>query len=95
MSHGSVAWADSNLDGHLDILLTGQTSSDPVAKVYLNNGDRSFVEFNAGLVGVTQSSVVWEDLKDGDQRPEIVLTGLDASANPVTRVSRPMATIRS
>src|SRR5674476_588950 len=35
---GSVAWGDYNSDGRLDILLTGDSGSGYVSKIYKNNG---------------------------------------------------------
>jgi uncharacterized protein (TIGR02145 family) len=60
---GSVAWADYNNDGDLDILLAGSRYS----KIYKNNGDRSFSEQNGtSLTGVSSASIAWADYnKDG------------------------------
>ena len=83
---GSVAVADYNNDGHLDILLTGWNGSEASATVYENNGDGTFTDIGAGLTGVEFSSVAWGDY-DNDGNPDILLTGW-SSTGPVTKVYR-------
>src|SRR5262245_11715005 len=60
VSLSSVAWGDYDNDGDLDILLTGQTSTGRVAKVYRNDGG-TFTDIGAPLIGVYFSSVAWGD----------------------------------
>jgi hypothetical protein len=54
VSGSSVAWGDYDNDGDLDILLTGNNSSNvPVSKIYKNNGDGTFTEQTSiSLTGV-------------------------------------------
>ena len=88
VAYSSVAWGDYDNDGRLDILLTGlDASNSPVAKVYHNDGNSTFHDVGAGLTGVADSSVAWGDY-DNDGRLDILLTGLDASGNPVAKVYR-------
>ncbi|MCB0038547.1 MAG: VCBS repeat-containing protein [Caldilinea sp.] len=85
----SVAWGDYDKDGDLDILLTGGTSSDPVAKVYRNDNG-SFVEsgdVDDALIGIRYSSVAWGDY-DNDGDPDILFTGRDAGSGRVAKVYR-------
>uniref|UniRef100_UPI001CF83D1D FG-GAP-like repeat-containing protein n=1 Tax=Penaeicola halotolerans TaxID=2793196 RepID=UPI001CF83D1D len=85
---GSVAWGDYDGDGDLDILITGRNASgQPISKVYRNNGDDTFTAINAGLEGVYVSSAAWGDY-DGDGDLDILLTGQDASNQPISRVYR-------
>jgi PKD repeat protein len=70
----SVAWGDYDNDGWLDILLTGYASGSPIAALYHNNGDGTFTDIGAGLMGVVQSSVAWGDY-DNDGWLDILLTG--------------------
>jgi hypothetical protein len=86
VSYGSVAWGDYDNDGDLDILLTGDTGSSEVTKVYRNDGSDTFGEFAAGLPGVSSSSVAWGDA-DNDGDLDILLAGHDGS-NAVTRLYR-------
>ena len=74
---GSVAWGDYDNDGHLDILLTGYRGAEgPVSQVRRNDGNGNFVDIDAGLPGVYDSSVAWGDY-DNDGDLDFVLTGLE------------------
>jgi hypothetical protein len=87
VSHSSVAWGDSDNDGDLDILLPGWSSHGPVSKVYRNDGASGFLEIPAGLTGVGEGSVAWGDY-DNDGDLDILLTGMDNSYDPVSKVYR-------
>jgi uncharacterized repeat protein (TIGR01451 family) len=86
---GSVAWGDYDGDAYLDILLAGRDSARaPVAKVYRNSGDAAtpeFIDIGADLTGVYRSSVAWGDY-DNDGDLDILLTGRDSAASPVSKV---------
>ena len=64
----------------MDILLTGlDTSSNPVSKIYRNNGDNTFTEQTSiSLTGVDGGSVAWGDY-DNDGDLDILLTGYSNS----------------
>ncbi|MDT9298454.1 MAG: VCBS repeat-containing protein, partial [Arthrospira platensis PCC 7345] len=65
----SVATADFNGDGDIDILLTGRNSRfQPISRVYLNDGSGGFTQAtNISLTGVDFSSVATADFNgDGD-----------------------------
>ncbi|WP_214560669.1 beta strand repeat-containing protein, partial [Planktothrix agardhii] len=83
----SVTTADFDKDGDTDILLTGFDSSNkPISKIYSNNGSGGFSEnTNISLTGVGISSVTTADFdKDGDT--DILLTGLDSSNKPISKI---------
>jgi predicted nucleotidyltransferase len=83
----SVAWGDYDNDGDLDILLTGDTGSEPVSKIYRNNGDNTFTEQTSiALHGVGSSSVAWGDY-DNDGDLDILLTG-SSSSGYVSKIYR-------
>ncbi len=75
---GSVDWGDYDSDGDLDILLTGDTGSGMVSKVYRNEvigGERTFTDTGADLDdGVSAGSSDWGDY-DSDGDLDILLTG--------------------
>jgi|GEM_PF-1866969 len=82
---GNCVWGDYNNDGHLDVLVTGESSNGPIAKLYKNNGDGTFTEqTNVILTGVSFSSVAWGDY-NGDGFLDILITGL---AGPNNRISK-------
>jgi predicted nucleotidyltransferase len=81
----SVVWGDYDNDGYLDILLTGNSTTGSIAKIYRNNANGTFTDINAGLTGVIYSSVVWGDF-DNDGDLDILLTGCDVSKNPISEI---------
>ncbi|MBU1699381.1 MAG: T9SS type A sorting domain-containing protein [Candidatus Eisenbacteria bacterium] len=81
----SVAWGDYDNDGDLDILLTGYTGAECIARVYRNDTG-TFADIDAGLTGVYASSVAWGDY-DNDGDLDILLTG-DTGAVRIARVYR-------
>lgn len=87
--HGDVAWADYDLDGHLDFILTGTSRQDSpfdgASYLYRNDGSGNFQQINAGLVGVFGSTAAWGDY-DNDGDPDLLLTGSDASDAFFTRL---------
>ncbi len=91
---GSVAWADYDGDGDLDILLSGRTASDDsdATLIYRNDGGGNFTDIGAGLVGLKWGSVAWGDY-DNDGDPDVLVTGTEGATNtnnsiPVTRLYR-------
>ena len=81
----SAAWGDYDNDGDLDILLSGNdVSSNPVAKVYRNDGG-SFTDINAPLAGMKYRWVAWGDY-DNDGDLDILVTA--DGVQYVTRVYR-------
>jgi len=84
VSDGSVAWGDYDNDGYLDILLTGWSGFTDVAKIYRNNGNRTFTEQTSiALPGVSMGSVAWGDY-DNDGYVDILLTG--SSTTYITKI---------
>jgi len=63
----SVAWGDFDNDGDLDIVLTGDTGSGNISRIYRNDGGGSFTDASAGLIGVAHGAVACGDFdNDGD-----------------------------
>ncbi|HRJ41542.1 MAG TPA: FG-GAP-like repeat-containing protein [Caldilineaceae bacterium] len=91
---GSVAWADYDGDGDLDILLSGRTATDnsDATLIYRNDGGGVFTDIGAGLLGLKWGSVAWGDY-DNDGDPDVLVTGSEGATNtnnstPVTRLYR-------
>ncbi len=82
VQNSMAAWGDYNNDGYLDLLLAGNAASGRIAAIYRNNGDDTFTDINAGLVGVENGAVAWADV-DGDHDLDLLLTG-NNGAGPFT-----------
>jgi hypothetical protein len=75
VAYSEAAWGDYDNDGDLDILLTGFTGTDRIARLYRNNGNGTFSNMGAaGLPGVADGSVAWGDT-DNDGRLDILIAG--------------------
>lgn len=74
VGRSSVAWADYDKDGDLDLLLSGNTGSGPYVTAVYRNDNGTFININAGLTGIDNSSVAWGDY-DNDGDPDILATG--------------------
>ncbi len=87
VNNSSVTWGDYNNDGNLDILLTGQSVSGRISKIYKNNGDNTFTE-QAGIlpIAVSEGSSAWGDY-DNDGNLDILLTG-KSDIEPVSKIYR-------
>ena len=75
---GSIALGDIDNDGDLDLIATGRTSSNYQSKVYTNNGNGYFNEFENISPGVYFSSIALGDI-DNDGDLDLILTGNDGS----------------
>jgi hypothetical protein len=88
VADGSVAWGDYDNDGDLDILLVGDAGDSsarvPIARIYRNEGNGSFSETTANLIGVSAGAVAWGDF-DSDGDLDILLAG-DVSTNVMSPV---------
>lgn len=84
---GNLAWGDYDADGDLDLLITGNTGSARVARLYRNDGGVFVEESNALLPGVSLSSAAFVDY-DGDGKLDIFLSGSALSVGTITRLYR-------
>ncbi|MEG4328645.1 FG-GAP-like repeat-containing protein, partial [Microcoleus sp. herbarium5] len=84
--NGSAAWGDYNKDGKPDILLTGDSVSGKIAKVFGNTGSGFSEDTTAALPGVSNGSAAWGDY-DNDGDLDILLAGNSDSGN-ITKVYR-------
>jgi hypothetical protein len=78
VSYSSSIFADYDNDNDLDLLMTGYTGSERIARVYNNTGC-SFTEDTAiAITGVSESSSTFVDY-DNDGDLDILITGYDGS----------------
>lgn len=88
LANGCVDWADYDHDGFIDLTVSGFADGGSQTHVYHNNKgiyweDRSYVIPN--LPSLMNSSLAWIDFnKNG--LSGLIVTGNDASNNPVTQV---------
>ncbi len=84
---GSTAWADYDLDGNMDALITGllstNTSSASTA-LYHNTGNNQFaVVSNTGLTNLSRGGAAWADMNNDDW-PDLALSGQTITQNGPT-----------
>ncbi len=84
---GFADWGDYDLDGDLDLLISGRSAQGPLSKVYRNDRNNRFIEINAGIIPLYNSSGQWGDYDlDGDL--DILIAGLADNGQAVARVYR-------
>ncbi len=74
VSWGSVAWGDYDNDGDLDILLTGNTGSGTLSRIYQNTGAGFSHDSSVNLPGMSMGAAAWGDY-DNDGDLDILLGG--------------------
>ncbi len=78
---GDVTVGDFNNNGLLDILIAGELQNgDAITRVYLNNGDFTFTDMEAGITGLSLSAVAAGDLNSNGWQ-DIVISGRIGSFN--------------
>lgn len=70
---GDSKWGDYNNDGDLDIIITGNTGTEQITKIYRNDAGE-FVDINADILGLYNSSLALGDY-DNDGDLDILITG--------------------
>ncbi|NES68515.1 MAG: hypothetical protein F6K24_26420, partial [Okeania sp. SIO2D1] len=87
VGYSAVATSDFDNDGDIDILLTGEDSSDNfISKVYTNDGSGGFSEnTNVSLKDVRHGAIATADFNN-DGYTDILLTGQDSSGNSISKV---------
>jgi uncharacterized repeat protein (TIGR01451 family) len=68
------AWGDSDNDGDLDLVVSGQSGNLRTTYLYLNQGDGLFFQNTVGLPGIREGSVAWGDY-DNDGDLDILIAG--------------------
>jgi len=99
LHNGAVAWSDIDLDGDLDLLISGE-SVDPRSgstKLYKNDPlGRLAEDTNQEIIALKGTAICFSDL-DQDSDPDLVLSGWDPieqSLKTVVYVNEPTGTFR-
>jgi predicted nucleotidyltransferase len=90
VSWSSVAFADVDGDGDMDVLTTGAPSSQspPIAKLYTNDGTGVFTELTGTpFQGVSFSSIKFADI-DGDTDLDVLISGNSSSSWPSQNITK-------
>jgi predicted nucleotidyltransferase len=84
---GSVNFSDVDGDGDNDVLITGESDSGRIAKLYANDGTGSFAEvMNTNFEGVNSgTSVAFSDV-NGDGYSDILITGRNDSFDRIAKL---------
>lgn len=65
VSYGSLDWGDFDNDGFLDLLITGNTGTEKISRIYKNNGDNTFTYLeHIPLTGVVLGEGKWVDFNN-------------------------------
>jgi hypothetical protein len=80
--YADADWGDYDLDGDLDLLISGDiqsgfTEANYATHIYTNLGNNHFELLDIDLPGLKDGAVAWADFS-GDRRPDIILTGRPA-----------------
>ncbi|MCD4769748.1 MAG: FG-GAP-like repeat-containing protein, partial [Bacteroidales bacterium] len=84
---GDKTWEDYDNDGDLDVAVTGRYGIERITVIYRNDGGDIFTDIGVELIGVKESSCAWGDY-NGDGRPDLIVSGLDATDTPVAVLYR-------
>lgn len=74
VASGSIAIEDYNLDGLLDIAISGSDGMNFSTHLYKNLGDFEFSKVQADFVNVYFSIIDWGDI-DNDGKPDLLISG--------------------
>ena len=83
----SVAWADYDRDGFLDLAIAGNSIMGGASRFYINTGARSFTQ-SANLPSVLSCASAWGDY-DNDGDPDLAIAGDNTGAGSfITKILR-------
>lgn len=90
VSHSSIEWADFNMDGNLDLFITGSITTpgegNYVYHIFNNMGDDTFTQSNTAILSASYyGDATVGDIND-DGKPDVFITGLNENNNKATSV---------
>ena len=85
LGNSSIALADFNKDGFIDVFLTGNNEGSIETGVFLNQGDTTFLNLGIGIKPVEESDAVIADFNN-DNFPDLAYTGVTSSDNVIFRL---------
>ena len=86
MEQGDLSWVDFDVDGRMDIVITGLSGTSPISWVYKNEGEGEFSLVNvSNLPEVNLSTLDWADM-NSDGFPDALITGYLNGGTPVSEV---------
>ncbi len=95
LKNGSGVWADYNQDGLDDLFLCGVDSAGNYRSLLLYNNTSFFQQdLSSPITGVAGGDAAWGDY-DGDNDPDLLITGQDSAGNTKTQLFQNNAGILS
>jgi len=86
VTKGSVAFVDIDGDNDQDLLITGDSVSKKITKLYTNNGSGNFTEVTGTpFDGVHYSAIAFADV-DGDNDQDVLITGNNTAYQKKTKL---------
>jgi hypothetical protein len=86
VSRSSIAFADIDGNGTQDVLITGQTPSTSIARLYSNDGAGNFTQVTGTpFDGVQYSSIAFADV-DSNGTQDVLITGLNTSFQRIAKL---------
>ncbi|MEZ4827505.1 MAG: VCBS repeat-containing protein [Bacteroidia bacterium] len=88
LTYSSLAWADFDNDGDLDLLASGLDGTTASTRLYRNDGFSGFNYISgSGIINFGPSDLAFGDY-DNDNDLDVVIAGANSSGNPEARVYR-------
>jgi hypothetical protein len=85
LSEGVVKWIDFDLDGNLDLFLTGKDMKGNFLGLLYKNENGKFTSISTNIPGLQWSSAAIGDFNN-DNKPDIIINSLDINFKPVTKL---------
>jgi len=89
ISQGSIAFADVDNDNDQDLIISGlsfnSNTTEPITRLYFNDGVGNFSEVESSIVGLMASTVAFADV-DNDLDKDLMITGFINWNEPQTKL---------